>query len=79
LNIKCNIYPGLTADKTTVSDIIKEIRANYPIKEFIFVGDRGMLSKKNIDTIHEEKQQYIMAIPRTWSKKYLRDIDINEN
>ena len=76
--IKCNIYPGSTSDKTTVADIIKEIKVNYPIKEFIFVGDRGMLSKKNIDAILEEKQQYIMAIPRAWSKKYLRDVDIDE-
>jgi hypothetical protein len=38
-----------------------------------------MLSKKNIDAILEEKQQYIMTIPRAWSKKYLRCIDINEN
>lgn len=77
--IKCSIYPGSTADKTTVSDIIKEIKANYPIKEFIFVGDRGMLSKKNLDAILKEKQQYIMAIPRAWTKKYLKNIDIDEN
>lgn len=76
--VKCNIYPGSTSDKTTVAGIVKEINATYPVKEFIFVGDRGMLSKKNIEAIIEEKQQYIMALPRAWSKKYLNDITIDE-
>jgi hypothetical protein len=63
LNIKCNLYPGSTADKTTVSDIIKEIRANYPIKEFVFVGDKGMLNKKNINAFSKKSNNILWQSP----------------
>lgn len=76
--IKCKIYSGNTSDKTTVSTIVEEIKNAYKVKEFIFVGDRGMLSDKNIKAIIGLNQKYVMAIPRAWSKKYLQDIAIDE-
>ncbi|MHB8125901.1 MAG: IS1634 family transposase [Desulfitobacteriaceae bacterium] len=76
--IKCNIYPGNTADKTTVPKIVEELKSAYRIEQFIFVGDRGMLSNKNIEAIVGLKQKYVMAIPRACSKKYLQDIAIDE-
>lgn len=76
--IKCKIYPGNTSDKTTVSTIVEEIKNAYKVKEFIFVGDRGMLSDKNIQAIIGLNQKYVMAIPRAWSKKYLEDRVIDE-
>ncbi|EHQ89159.1 IS1634 family transposase [Desulfosporosinus youngiae] len=76
--IKCNIYSGNTSDKTTVPRIVEELKNTYQIKEFIFVGDRGMLSDKNIKAIIGLEQKYVMAIPRAWSKKYLIDIAIDE-
>jgi transposase len=72
--IKCNIYPGNTSDKTTVVEIVQELKRTYPIKEVVFVGDRGMLSTKNIKSIEDLKQKYVMAIPRAWSKKYLKNV-----
>jgi transposase len=72
--IKCNIYPGNTSDKTTVVEIVQELKRTYPIEEVVFVGDRGMLSTKNIKSIEDLKQKYVMAIPRAWSKKYLKNV-----
>lgn len=77
--VKCNIYPGSTVDKTTVESMVKDLCAQYPINEFVFVGDRGMLTQKNIEAIVALNQKFVMAIPRSWSKKYLQDININEN
>ena len=37
-----------------------------------------MLTAKNIEKIKELKQKYVMAIPRTWTKKYLKGISIEE-
>lgn len=76
--IKCDIYPGNKADKSTVSDVVKDLKNRYPIEEIVFVGDRGMLSSKNIEAIEEQQQKYVMAIPRAWSKKYLKDTAIDE-
>lgn len=76
--IKCKIYKGNTTDKTTVSLVVKEIKEQFNIDEFVFVGDRGMLTESNIEEIKKEKQKYIMAIPRDWTKKYLEGITIDE-
>lgn len=75
--IKCNIYSGNTSDKTTVAEIVEELKNEYPIDEVVFVGDRGMLTAKNIEKIKELNQKFVMAIPRGWSKKYLKDIEID--
>jgi len=47
--VAVEVYSGNTSDKTTVVDKIDEIKEIYGIKDFVFVGDRGMLTQKNID------------------------------
>lgn len=74
--IKCNIYPGNRPDKTTVIEVVEQLKKEYPIDEVVFVGDRGMLTAKNIKVIEELDQKYVMAIPRAWSKKYLKNVEI---
>jgi transposase len=46
--IAVEVYSGNTSDKTTVIDKIDELKNVYGIKDFVFVGDRGMLTQKNI-------------------------------
>jgi transposase len=75
--IKCKVYPG-RVDKTTVTEVLAELKEAYPIEEIIFVGDRGLLTADNITAIEELQQKYVMAIPRVWSKKYLKGIAIDE-
>jgi transposase len=77
--IKCKVYPGNRVDKTTVKEVLAELKQEYPIEEIIFVGDRGMLTADNISAIEQLEQKYVMAIPRAWSKKYIKDIAIDEN
>lgn len=67
--IKCDIHPGSTADKTTVTRVVEDLLKRYPIKEFVFVGDRGMITGPNLEAIRNLKQRYVMALPRSWSKK----------
>jgi transposase len=62
-----------------VTEVISDLKQRYPIEEIVFVGDRGMLTENNIETIKELKQKYVMAIPRAWTKKYLKDESIDEN
>ncbi|MGV8155221.1 MAG: IS1634 family transposase, partial [Alkaliphilus sp.] len=77
--IKCNIYKGNTADKTTVASVVKELKNQFDIDEFVFVGDRGMLTSSNIEEIKKAKQKFVMAIPREWTKKYLEDVVISSD
>ena len=34
---ECQIYPGNRVDKTTVKDVLSELKAEYPIEDIIFV------------------------------------------
>jgi transposase len=76
--VKCKVYPGNRVDKTTVKEVLAELKKKFSIEEIIFVGDRGMLTADNISAIEELKQKYIMALPRSWSKKFIKDSVIDE-
>lgn len=41
--VGCEVFKGNTNDATTVMQKIDELRSDYGLKEFIFVGDRGMV------------------------------------
>jgi transposase len=49
--IGVEVFPGNTKDETTVIDKIAEIRRDYKIKDIIFVGDRGMVTKANLGKV----------------------------
>ena len=51
--IGVEVYPGNTKDSTTVVDKINEIKTQYSIDRLIFVGDRGMVTQSNIDTLKD--------------------------
>jgi len=60
--IKCDIYPGNTTDKTTIAGEVEQLLQRYPIKEFVFVGDRGVLTGPNLEAIRGLEQQCVMVL-----------------
>jgi transposase len=59
------VFPGNTKDSSTVQDKIQEIKEFYGIGKVIFVGDRGMATKHNLEALKEEKDLYtITALTR---------------
>ena len=60
--IKHYVFCGNTKDETTVKEVVKKLRAEYCIEETTFVGDRGMITKLNLDKIEEEGFGYIMGV-----------------
>lgn len=51
--LQCKVYPGNRVDKTTVQEIIAELKEDFPLKEIVLVGDRGILTAHNVATIEE--------------------------
>jgi len=60
--IKHFVFSGDTKDETTVAEVVKKLRAEYCIEETTFVGDRGMITKLNLDKIEGEGFGYIMGV-----------------
>jgi hypothetical protein len=48
--VAVEVHSGNTNDSSTVQAKISEIKEKYGVTNFIFVGDRGMLTQKNLDT-----------------------------
>jgi transposase len=49
------VYAGNTKDETTVIDKVHELKASYGIEKIIFVGDRGMITRSNIEALKDEE------------------------
>ncbi len=60
--IKHFVFDGNTKDETTVEQVVENLKKEYQIEETTFVGDRGMITKLNIQRIREEGFNYIMGV-----------------
>ncbi|MGD2136591.1 MAG: IS1634 family transposase, partial [Gemmatimonadales bacterium] len=58
-----HVFPGNTADKTTVVKVVSDLKQRFNLKRVVFVGDRGMLSDANLEHILSEEIGFIVAHP----------------
>jgi transposase len=56
-----HVFPGNTADKTTVASVIHDLKSRFRLDRVVFVGDRGMLSDDNLEAILDEELGFIVA------------------
>jgi len=62
LLIATEVFAGNTKIDATVADKINEIKKTYGITKFTFVGDRGMLTKSNLDYAQKQDINFITAL-----------------
>ncbi|MEJ2331063.1 MAG: transposase, partial [Gammaproteobacteria bacterium] len=60
--IKHYVFEGNTKDETTVAQVVKELKSVYHIEQTTFVGDRGMITRLNVQRIESEGFDYIMGV-----------------
>jgi transposase len=51
--VAVDVYPGNTADSTTIPNQIVKVREKFALTRVILVGDRGMLTQTQIDTLRQ--------------------------
>ena len=51
--IALDVYPGNTADPTTVPDQVEKLRQRFGLERVVLVGDRGMLTQTQIDKLRK--------------------------
>ncbi|MGI0151053.1 MAG: IS1634 family transposase, partial [Thermoplasmata archaeon] len=73
LPITLEVYPGNTKDETTVAGTIERLRSVFGVKEAVFVGDRGMLTSKNLDRLHRARFHYVVAETLSHEKEALAE------
>jgi Transposase DDE domain len=56
------IFPGNTVDVTTVERVKKDLQG-WQLSRCVFVGDAGMVSKANLETLARGGGKYILCMP----------------
>jgi transposase len=56
------VYPGNTVEGKTLSDIVRKMRDKFRVRRFIFVADRGLLSKANLEAIRAAGGEFIVGM-----------------
>lgn len=51
--VAVQVYPGNTADPSTVPDQVATLKGCFGLERVVLVGDRGMLTQTQIDTLRE--------------------------
>jgi transposase len=63
--IFAKVFPGNTTDNTTIDFISKQLSKEYNLKNTVIIGDRGMISNDNFQSIVENKMHYLMALSKS--------------
>ena len=61
--ISCELWPGNTADVTTLIPVVDRLRSRFGVRRVCIVADRGMISKETIAALEQDERgwQYILG------------------
>jgi Transposase DDE domain len=71
------MWPGNTADVTTLLAVIDRLRQRFAIGRVCVVADRGMISDKTITGLEERNLEYILGV-RERNTKEVYDVVLND-
>ncbi len=57
----CELWPGNTADVTTLIPIVDRLKNRFAIRSICIVADRGMISKDTIERLESRQMRYILG------------------
>lgn len=58
------VYNGNTVDKTTLKNMVNNMKEKFGIKDLIVVADRGLITGDNLDLLENKGYQYIIGVQR---------------
>jgi transposase len=71
--VSVSVYEGNTGDPTTLLEQVTKVRDAFGIKNLVLVGDRGMISQKQIDRLKDvEGMDWISALKTSGIRELLR-------
>jgi transposase len=61
--ICCELWPGNTADVTTLIPVVDRLRSRFGVRRVCIVADRGMISQETINALERDERgwQYILG------------------
>ena len=68
------LFAGNKADVSTVRDVVEKMEERYGKADRIWVMDRGMVSRANVEFLKEGGRRYIVGTPRAMLRKYEKQL-----
>jgi transposase len=59
-----HVWAGNRLDHSTVQEVIKDLRQRFAFSRLVFVGDRGMVTDENIESITKDQQGFLVGVKR---------------
>lgn len=59
-----HVFAGNGLDQTTVAEVVEDLRGRFGLQRVVFVGDRGMVTLKNLEQLRQAEQGYLMGLQR---------------
>jgi transposase len=59
-----HVWAGNTIDHQTVQEVVRDLHQRFQFNRIVFVGDRGMVSDKNLSDLTAEKHGYLVGLKR---------------
>jgi transposase len=64
-----HLFEGNRRDCKTVPDVLRDLEQRFGLKRVVFVGDRGMVTKQNLDDLRTSGHGYIVGRNRRRSQE----------
>ncbi|MCL5745292.1 MAG: IS1634 family transposase [Acidobacteria bacterium] len=59
-----HVFAGNRLDQTTVAEVVEDLGRRLGLGRVVFVGDRGMVTVKNVEHLREKGQGYLVGLQR---------------
>jgi transposase len=64
-----HVWEGNRLDHTTVQEVIGDLRRRFELGRVVFVGDRGMVTAANLESITKDKHGFLVGLKRRRNPK----------
>ncbi len=68
------VFEGNRTDVTTLKEIVETMEGRYGKADRIWVGDRGMMSKKNVEFLKSGDRRYIIGAAKASLRQFEREL-----
>lgn len=59
-----HVFAGNRLDQTTVAEVVEDLGRRFGLQRVVFVGDRGMVTLKNLEQLRQAEQGYLVGLQR---------------
>ena len=62
LPVGYEVFPGATFEGHTLIPILQQLKQRFDITRVVFVADRGLFNKDNLDALEKAKLEYVVGV-----------------